>query len=149
MKLFSEEELTHFGILGMKWGVRKDKRPSAHSIRKQIKQANKKWEDPKNISEKISNSILFKNNSKEAYNMFKKLEKKGLKGRELQEAYTLGLVDLLNTTRNRDKLMSNPVKTKQIVFESQRVNGELYIKGRVEKILKNQGHKEVAKLFKK
>ena len=41
MKLFSEEELAHFGILGMKWGRRKAKPHSDPSIKKTAKLENK------------------------------------------------------------------------------------------------------------
>ena len=112
-----ENTLEHFGIPGMKWGVRKAKdtssdekakaRQKKNDLKKQAKEI-KAFSKTKDSKELIAKSMAEAISEKEAIAIYNSLTKdKGLKGNELMNRYQYAVADKINENLSKNKVTGN------------------------------------------
>lgn len=117
--------LTHYGVLGMKWGHRKSASSSSpnRTIRKEnkkIQKADKEWEKGINNQTK-SKALINKIQKDPQYHkdinaVVSKLTKSGLKGDKLQAAFHNKVMEKFNDRLLKDPDAYNPSKTKVMLM---------------------------------
>lgn len=87
------DELMHYGILGMKWGVRRSKAQLARARKKEANQEPDhedytKAHTPKSIRAMSTDELNSRNKRLQAENQYKKLTKKTSKGKKIIDGFT-------------------------------------------------------------
>jgi len=108
MKYIYRNELTHYGILGMKWGVRRYQNPDGSLTpagKRHYEKQDEKWVKKK--SDKIYNKSI--SESKKEMSKFIKTEMRGMSGSTAINTYNKKLAEVMRTKTSNLKTPSGKV----------------------------------------
>ena len=140
-----QNELSHYGVPGMRWGEHKattDKTPSARSLRSQAikdnREGDKAWGKKKNrralikeANDKVNADPTFQ---KDLQSTFKVLQRVTRNQTELYNSYQASAAALIDSRWERDPSMHNPSNTKRLSMQAININGEVYMTPKVVRV---------------